>query len=228
MGKTSLFRLGASVEPRRVAVGVQELEAVFPNRKAFLQAAAIHATECRLYWAAPGATFNLNESVRVILGFTDESVRFTFKGTIIKVVEEALRGQRTGAVIRIVGEEQAAFGSAVSYARGVDPSLGRRASPRWNTRIMATLGDGLTEQAVLLDLSQGGAFAQLSNEPPPVGSLQPLSIDAGGSAGREVIPVRVAWIGRREGLPGCGLEFLELGDRAKDWLRRQLEQANRI
>ncbi|MBS2028060.1 MAG: PilZ domain-containing protein [Deltaproteobacteria bacterium] len=213
------------MEPRRVAVGVDEIEAVFPSRKAFLQAAAVHATECRLYWAAPGATFNLNEQVRVILGFAGESVKFTFKGTIIKVVEEALRGQRTGAVIRIVGDEQAAFGSAVSYARGVDPALGRRASPRWNTRIAATLGDGLTRQAVLLDLSQGGAFAQLSSEPPPVGSLQPLSIDVG--TAREVVPVRVAWIGRRDGKPGCGLEFLELGDKAKAWLQRQLESASR-
>jgi hypothetical protein len=215
------------VDPQNAAEA-EELEAIFASRKAFLQAAAVHATECRLYWAAEGAGFTLNAPVRVILGFEGEDVRFVFRGTVMKTVDEALRGNRTGAVIRVVGEEQRAFGSAISYARGVDPKLGRRRGERFRARIAAKLGDGLAEQAVLLDISEHGAFAQLQGDPPPVGSLQPLCIGELGEGGDEVIPVRVAWVGPRDGQSGCGLEFLDLTEQAKTWLDRTLERVKRL
>ena len=215
------------MDPRR-GVEADEIEATFASRKAFLQAAAVHATECRLYWAAEGANFTLNAAVRVILGFEDEDVRFVFRGTVMKLVDEALRGNRTGAVIRVIGEEQRAFGSAISFARGVDPKLGRRRGERYRARIVAKLGDGLSQQAVLLDISEHGAFAQLEGDLPPVGSLQPLCIGEIEQNPEGLIPVRVAWIGPRDGQPGCGLEFLDLTEPARTWLLQALERVKRL
>lgn len=131
-------------------------------------------------------------------------------------------------MIRIVGDEQRAFGSAYSYARGVDPKLGRRRGQRYRSRIAARLGDGLAHAALLLDISEHGAFAQLQGEVPPVGSLQPLSIGEVGTNHEDLIPVRVAWVGPRDGQLGCGLEFLDVPEQVKAWLDQTLERVKRL
>jgi PilZ domain-containing protein len=102
----------------------------------------------------------------------------------------------------------------------------RRHARYHGTLTVKVMGDGTQRFGTIYEISEGGAFLEVSPLP-PVGAMVEVTINADGERHRLEAEVRyraASEVGPR-GLEGVGVEWREVGEPARALLSRLLERA---
>lgn len=197
-----------AVQP--VPAVVENIDATYPSRRAFLEHLQVGAERCRLFWPCmPKLRSGTRVFVRIRFGSLAESWEVT--GQVVQAREDLRGPAHSGLVIEVRGPALLQIARAYAVARGNPPELGRRSDVRARVELHARLGLGTqTFEARVRDLSRGGAFVEVSGPGLLPGATVAISLRVGWFSRIEAT-ARVAWQGRLGEHRGVGVEFVEMG-----------------
>lgn len=203
---------------------VTALKIRYPHRRALLAAARAEGPVLSLF--VPGHTdVAAGTPLALEISLEDSPLRFTLSGTVRAQFHNRIARQEPGLAVVFTGEAKRPVAEMVAICAGRSVEDGTALDSRLQVDVSCLFDiSGQSHRAVMRDVSNSGAFIGTPTAPPvrPDAELTVRFDPLFGRWGGNPLSARVVWVGRKHGMSGFGVRFLESSTTVRERLKKHL------
>lgn len=203
---------------------VTALKVRYPHRRALLAAARAEGPVLSLF--VPGHTeIPAGSALELEVSLDDSPLRFTLSGTVRAQFQSRVARQEPGLAVVFTGEAKRPVAEMVAICAGRSVEDGTALDSRLQVDVSCLVDvSGQSVRAVMRDVSNSGAFIGTPIPPAlrPESELTVRFDPLFGRWGGNPLSARVVWVGRKHGMSGFGVRFLEPAAIVRERLKKHL------